>query len=91
MPNIEDYESPEALLKAAVEKVRLANGVKLFELPMEATEAQRQALSDELRARFPWHTVICICYRGKADGGAQVPPEHEARTLDELREMIGAI
>ena len=88
MPNIEDYESPEALLKAAVEKVRLANGVKLFELPMEATEAQRQALSDELRARFPWHTVICIGYRSAPGSARPSPPAYEVHSLGKLRSMI---
>jgi len=88
MPNIEDFETPEELLQAAVGKIRQANGVKIFELPMEATEAQRTTLSQELRARHPWHTIICIHYHGGTDNGEQVPPERETHTLDELRGMI---
>ena len=91
MPNIEDYETPEALLEAAIETVRRANGVKLYELPMEATEAQRAALKRELLERHPWHKVLCINYHSAPGDGRPIPPPEEIQPIEVLRERVTAI
>ena len=91
MPNIEDFESPEALLKAAIETVRRANGVKLYALPPEATESQRAVLKRELRERHPWHKVLCISYHSAPGDGPPIPPPEEVQSIEVLRERVAAI
>jgi len=88
MPNIEDFETPEALVEAAVRQVRMANGVKVFVLPAEATEAQREALARELQTRHPWHTIICVTWHGKTDDGGFTPPDEPTHSLEALRRML---
>jgi len=85
MPKIEDFETPEALVEAALRQVRMANGLKVFELPAEATEAQREALARELQARHPWHMIVCIDWHGKTDDGGFIPPTEPTHSLEVLR------
>lgn len=83
MANVEDFETPEALLKASVEAIRNANGYKVLVLPVEASREQQTLLGQELVTRHPWHRVHCIAW---ADHPGQ--KTEATHTLEELCGMI---
>lgn len=92
MENIEEYETPESLLAAAVQKIRQSNRPAIYRIPAEASDRQEEILGQELASRHPWQIVILVTYPGTApqpNGGICAAPKiEEPYSLDELRKMI---
>ena len=78
---------PATLITAAVATVRRANGLKVFALPVEATEEQSRILAGELQAKHPWHEVLVIHFVTPKAERADMP----TLPLEALRKRITAM